>query len=102
MNLNWDRIKDGETFQSLMNTLIIFEDHKAKIFGRKGKDAAIDARSGDGKIIFQHKSIVKNDPNEDKIYSRTAGFYFPGAYTGLKRKSAEAFPFYIRNACFSG
>ncbi len=62
MILNWNIIKDGETFQSLMNTLIIFDDHKAKIFGRKGKDSAIDASSGDGKIIFQHK--LRATPSE--------------------------------------
>jgi len=55
MDFNWDRIKDGETFQSLINTLIIFQDHKAKIFGRKGKDAGIDALSSDGTIVYQHK-----------------------------------------------
>lgn len=52
---NWGLITSGETFESLVTTLIYFNDPAAALFGRRGKDGGQDARSGDGKKIFQAK-----------------------------------------------
>ncbi|MDB6021361.1 MAG: hypothetical protein JWQ04_1218, partial [Pedosphaera sp.] len=52
---NWAIIRNGETFQSLVNTLILFEKPGARVFGRSGRDAAQDARSMDGKCVYQCK-----------------------------------------------
>ncbi len=53
--LNWSRIENGETFESLVATLLFFEDSGAKLFGRRGPDGGQDARSGDGQRVFQAK-----------------------------------------------
>ena len=45
--------RNGATFESLATTIVFFEDLKASLFGRRGKDAGEDARSGDGTRIFQ-------------------------------------------------
>ena len=50
---NWGLIRSGETFQSLVNTLLQFEWPGTRVFGRPGKDGAQDARSSDGKIVYQ-------------------------------------------------
>jgi hypothetical protein len=52
---NWGKISSGETFESLATTLVFFEDSGAALFGRRGKDGGQDARSGDGKRVFQAK-----------------------------------------------
>lgn len=52
---NWDLIQSGATFESLATTLIFFEDSRAALFGRRGKDGGQDARSGDGTLVFQAK-----------------------------------------------
>jgi len=54
-NRNWGLITSGETFEALATTLIFFEDPKATLFGRRGKDGGQDARSGDGTRVFQAK-----------------------------------------------
>lgn len=54
-NRNWGLINSGECFEALATTLIFFEDHQAKLFGRRGKDGGQDARSGDGSTVFQAK-----------------------------------------------
>jgi hypothetical protein len=54
-NRNWDHITGGAMFEALAATLIAFEDSKAKLFGRSGKDGGQDARSGDGTRVFQAK-----------------------------------------------
>lgn len=55
MTPKWGHITSGATFQSLVCTLLFFEDPKAVLFGRPGKDGAQDARSGDGTRVFQMK-----------------------------------------------
>jgi hypothetical protein len=55
MPKKWGLITSGATFQSLACTLIFFEDSKAALFGRPGRDGAQDARSGDGMRVFQMK-----------------------------------------------
>jgi hypothetical protein len=47
-NRNWNLITSGATFEALATTLVFFEDPKAALFGRRGKDGGQDARSGDG------------------------------------------------------
>ena len=54
-NRNWGQITNGATFESLATTLLFFEDPRAALFGRCGKDGGQDARSGDGKRVFQAK-----------------------------------------------
>ena len=54
-NRNWGRITNGATFESLATTLLFFEDPGAALFGRCGKDGGQDARSADGKRVFQAK-----------------------------------------------
>ena len=52
---NWGQIPTGATFESLATTLVFFEDPGAALFGRRGKDGGQDARSSDGKSVFQAK-----------------------------------------------
>jgi AAA ATPase domain len=52
---NWHLITSGATFEALATTLIFFEDPKAALFGRRGKDGGQDARSGDRTRVFQAK-----------------------------------------------
>jgi hypothetical protein len=52
---NWGRIASGETFEALATTIVFFEDPRAALFGRRGADGGQDARSGDGKRVYQAK-----------------------------------------------
>lgn len=52
---NWGCISNGATFESLVTTLIAFEDPGAALFGRHGKDGGQDARSSNGRCVFQAK-----------------------------------------------
>lgn len=52
---NWGTITRGETFEALVTTIVFFEDPRAALFGRRGKDGGQDARSGDGRLVFQAK-----------------------------------------------
>ncbi len=54
-NRNWGQITNGATFESLATTLLFFEDSKAALLVRRGKDGGQDARSSDGKRVFQAK-----------------------------------------------
>lgn len=54
----WALVTDGEAFEALATTLIFFEDPDAALFGRRGKDGGQDARSGDGKGVYQAKHHV--------------------------------------------
>ncbi len=51
----WGAITSGATFESLATTIVFFEDPRASLFGRRGKDGGQDARSGDGTRVFQAK-----------------------------------------------
>lgn len=51
----WGALASGATFESLATTIVFFEDPKASLFGRRGKDGGQDARSGDGTQVFQAK-----------------------------------------------
>ncbi len=53
--MNWGMISDGGTFESLMHCLLYAEDPDTILFGRPGKDAGQDARSQDGKVVYQAK-----------------------------------------------
>ncbi len=57
-NRNWAMINSGATFEALAGRLVFFEDPKAAIFGRRGKDGGQDMRSGDGTLVFQAKHHV--------------------------------------------
>lgn len=52
---NWGMIRSGATFEGLVSCLIYFEDQKAALFGRRGKDGGQDVRSGDGLTVYQAK-----------------------------------------------
>jgi hypothetical protein len=54
-DINWGLIRNGYTFQDLICALIRLEDHEARLYVRPGKDYAQDARSGDGRTIYQMK-----------------------------------------------
>src|SRR3569623_1942515 len=51
----WGAISSGATFEALATTIVFFEDSQAALFGRRGKDGGLDARSGDGTRVFQAK-----------------------------------------------
>jgi hypothetical protein len=53
--VNWAFIKTGPTFEGMVTALLFFEDPKAKLFGRPGKDGGQDAISGDGRTVLQAK-----------------------------------------------
>jgi hypothetical protein len=57
---NWGLITSGATFESLVATLVFFEDSRAALFGRRGKDGGQDALSGDGTRVFQAKHHESN------------------------------------------
>ncbi|MCC7508388.1 MAG: ATP-binding protein [Planctomycetes bacterium] len=61
---NWALIQSGEVFESLVTTLLYFEDPKAALFGRRGKDGGQDARSGDGQTVYQAKHHEKPTPTK--------------------------------------
>ena len=52
---NWSYINDERVFESLMWDIIRQKDSQASIYDRRGKDAGIDARSGDGQTVYQAK-----------------------------------------------
>lgn len=56
-DLNWSKIGNGPTFESLSSVIVKHEDRKARVYDRPGKDAAIDIKSGDGKCVYQAKYI---------------------------------------------
>ncbi len=56
---NWGIVRTGETFEALATTVLFFEDSGARLFGARGTDGGQDARSGDGKTVFQAKHHVK-------------------------------------------
>ncbi len=55
MSIDWAKIRNGETFQAFVNSLLSHEDPSVRGFGRGGPDGAIDAISNDGKTVFQSK-----------------------------------------------
>lgn len=55
---NWGLITNGATFESLVRTLIFFEDPRAALFGRRGCDGGQDVRSGDGTLVYQAKHHI--------------------------------------------
>lgn len=52
---NWGAITDGATFEALVARLVFFEDPKAMLFERLGRDGGQDMRSSDGACVFQAK-----------------------------------------------
>ena len=52
---DWSAIGTGNVFQSLVSALILFEEPAARTFIQLGKDGAQDARTADGKRIWQAK-----------------------------------------------
>ena len=55
VNRHWNLITSGAIFEELATPLIFFEDPKAALFGRRGKDGGQDAHAGDGTRVFQAK-----------------------------------------------
>lgn len=64
MNANWGLIREGATFESLMQCLVRAEDPAAHLFGRAGKDLAMDALSSDGARVYQAKFGATMTMNE--------------------------------------
>lgn len=60
--LNWSGF-DGAEFESLVHSLLFFEEPDIVLFGRPGKDCGQDAISGDGRHVYQAKygQILKMD-----------------------------------------
>ena len=56
-DINWSKIGNGPTFESLSSVIVRHEDFKARVYDRPGKDAAMDIKSGDGSIVYQAKYI---------------------------------------------
>ena len=54
-SLNWGMIRDGGAFESLAHALLYAEDPGTLLFGRPGRDAGQDVRSGDGTVVYQAK-----------------------------------------------
>ncbi len=81
-NLNWRMIRTGEVFQSLVNSLLQFERPGTRVFGRAGKDAGLDARSKDAKIVYQYKhhsepSFAKTITAADRELSKITSYRQP-------------------------
>lgn len=55
MALNWGHVSDGGVFESMVHCLLFAEDAGTLLFGRPGRDGAQDARSSNGKIVYQAK-----------------------------------------------
>ncbi len=53
--LNWGLVSDGGVFESLMHAILYAQDPCTILFGRPGKDAGQDARTGNGSVIYQAK-----------------------------------------------
>ncbi|EAQ78806.1 hypothetical protein DSM3645_29931 [Blastopirellula marina DSM 3645] len=53
--MNWGLIQDGGVLESLMHAILYAENPQTILFGRPGKDAGQDARTADGKIVYQSK-----------------------------------------------
>ncbi|MDR2869344.1 MAG: hypothetical protein LBV04_02740 [Deferribacteraceae bacterium] len=53
--INWNLITSGEQFESLMHSLLYASNKEIHLFGRPGRDAAQDACSKDGSVIYQAK-----------------------------------------------
>jgi hypothetical protein len=66
-NYKWPLIQSGGAFQALVNALLQFEFPGTRVFGRAGKDSGQDARSADGKTVYQYKH--HSDPSFAKTLS---------------------------------
>jgi hypothetical protein len=67
---SWAHITSGATFEALGTAIIALESPGAKLFGRRGKDGGQDARSADGKTVFQakhHESEAAKDAIADAL-----------------------------------
>lgn len=56
-HLDWSKIGNGATFESMLGAILRHEDPNIEVFDRPGKDSGMDARSSDGKKVFQAKFI---------------------------------------------
>ena len=53
--LDWGRISSGETFEALVHGVVGAQDPGGRLLSARGPDAAIDALSGDGRVVYQAK-----------------------------------------------
>ncbi|NOK12155.1 ATP-binding protein [Corallococcus exercitus] len=79
----WGSITSGANFEALATTIVYFEDPKAALFGRRGKDGGQDARSGDGTRVFQAKhhesgSAASAISDAKKEAAKIEGYRQPG------------------------
>jgi hypothetical protein len=79
----WASISSGVSFEALATTIVYFEDPKAALFGRRGKDGGQDARSGDGTRVFQAKhhesgSAARAISDAKKEATKIEGYRQPG------------------------
>ncbi|HBK61444.1 MAG TPA: hypothetical protein DDZ84_11735 [Firmicutes bacterium] len=80
---NWGAITDGVTFEALVARLVFFEDPKAMLFERLGRDGGQDMRSSDGTCVFQAKhhqspSAAKAIADAKREASKIAAYRQPG------------------------
>ncbi len=104
-NRNWGLITSGATFEALATTLIFFEDPKAALFGRRGKDGGQDARSGDGLRVFQAKhhedgSATKAIADAKSEAAKIAEYRKPGHFRYLQWKGVTHWRL-VTNAVFN-
>lgn len=62
MGRNWSLITNGPTFEALVSTLVKFDDSGARTYGKEGKDAGIDVKSGGGTVVYQAKYRREGTP----------------------------------------
>jgi hypothetical protein len=55
MPVNWGVVRDGETFEALVHTLLYAREPEVILFGLPGRDSGQDARSADGRTVWQAK-----------------------------------------------
>jgi hypothetical protein len=62
MVYRWELITSGATFHELVGNLLLHADPATNIYNREGPDGAIDALSGDRKMVFQSKLHKNGTP----------------------------------------
>lgn len=66
--LQWPLL-NSSSFEALVQTLIFYKDSKASLFNRPGPDCAQDAKSGDGKTVYQAKFHPTNTQSSSHAFS---------------------------------
>ena len=83
---NWRIISDGDTFESLVGTLLQIEIPSVIVFGRHGADAGLDSISSDRTHVFQAK-FHADELMASAIISAKNEFKTIKAYRDLRHKN---------------